>query len=213
MPARRADHRQVFINCPFSSDYQEKFDAIVFSVIRSGFQPRCALETDDGTENRLQKICDLIAQCRLSIHDISMTELDEGSQLPRFNMPLELGLFLGAKKFGPPKQRQKRCIILDREPYRYQKFISDIAGQDIHAYGGDADRLVETIATWLRDQAKDPGVPGGRAISRDFRAFQRSLPDICAEIDIDPPELTFKDYRDLAASWIVRAAKDRARRS
>jgi len=32
-------------------------------------------------------------------HDISRTELNEHS-LPRFNMPLELGLFLGASRFG-----------------------------------------------------------------------------------------------------------------
>ncbi len=210
MPARRTDNRQVFINCPFSVDFQEKFHAVVFSVIRSGFQPRCALETDDGAENRLQKICDLIAQCRLAIHDISLTELDEGSRLPRFNMPLELGLFLGAKRFGSAEQKQKRCIILDREPYRYQKFMSDISGQDIHSYGGTADGLVAAIATWLRDEARDPDVPGGKAISREFAEFQRNLPDICTQIELDRAELTFKDYRDLAAAWIVKAANRRS---
>ncbi len=29
----------VFINCPFSADYAEKFNAIVFTVIRSGLLP------------------------------------------------------------------------------------------------------------------------------------------------------------------------------
>lgn len=208
MQARRprTDNRQVFINCPFSADYREKFHAIVFSVIRSGFEPRCALEADDGAENRLHKICGLIGQCRLAIHDISLTELDDVSGLPRFNMPLELGLFLGAKRFGTSEQKQKRCIILDREPYRYQAFMSDIAGHDIHSYGGTADRLVATIATWLRDEARHSGVPGGRAISREFAAFQGDLPDICREIALDVSELTFKDYRDLAATWIVKAS-------
>ncbi len=49
--------------------------------------------------------------------------------LPRFNMPLELGIFLGAKRFGSQKQKQKNGLILDREKYRYQSFCSDIAGQ------------------------------------------------------------------------------------
>ena len=70
---------------------------MVFTVLRSGFIPRCALELDDGSDNRFDKICRIIAECRLGIHDISKTELDAKSKLPRFNMPLELGLFLAAK--------------------------------------------------------------------------------------------------------------------
>jgi hypothetical protein len=62
-------------------------------------------------------------QCHHSIHDISRTEVrDQPYQLPRFNMPLELGIFLGAKRFRRHSSR-KRCLILDREPYRYKRFI------------------------------------------------------------------------------------------
>jgi hypothetical protein len=208
---RRADRRQVFINCPFSKDYLDKFRAIVFSVVRSGFEPRCALEADDGAENRLNKICGIIAQCSLGIHDISKTELDTKTKLPRFNMPLELGLFLGARRFGTGPYRQKRCIVLDRQPYRYQKFISDIAGQDIHSHNGTSARLIEEIAAWLRHDAGDPQVPGGKAIAREFRVFQRNVPKICAQMELDPTELTFQDYRKMAVTWIVsNTEKERA---
>jgi len=44
--------RDVFINCPFSVDYKDKFEAIVFTVVRSGFTARCARESDDGGEVR-----------------------------------------------------------------------------------------------------------------------------------------------------------------
>ena len=80
------------------------------------------------------------------VHDISKTEPDE-SGLPRFNMPLELGPFLGAKRFGGTDQGSKKALVLDREPYRYQTFISDIAGQDIHAHGGDVVALIGEVAT------------------------------------------------------------------
>ncbi len=90
----------VFINCPFSADYAEKFNAITFTVIRSGFTPRCAREADDAGEIRFEKICRIIRDCGQGVHDISRTEPDPHSGLPRFNMPLELGLFLGARKFG-----------------------------------------------------------------------------------------------------------------
>lgn len=197
------NERDVFINCPFSDDYRDSFHAAVFAVIRSGFTPRCARENDDGGEVRIDKICRIIRESRYGVHDISKTEPDKESGLPRFNMPLELGLFLGARKFGGRSQSRKKALILDREPYRYQAFISDIAGQDIHAHGGDFHRLIEEIAAWLRDEAGDPDVPGGRAIALEFKRFLADLPAIAAAKRLEPDELTFKDITVIAAEWIV----------
>lgn len=194
--------RDVFINCPFSDDYRDSFYATVFVVIRSGFNPRCARENDDGGEVRIEKICRIIAESPYGIHDISKTEPDLGSGLPRFNMPLELGLFLGARRWGRGQAR-KKALILDREPYRFQQFISDIGGQDIHAHGGEIHRLIEEVATWLRDQARDPDVPGGRAIALEFDRFQADLPAIAAAQRLETDELTFKDLSAIAAAWIV----------
>ena len=84
----------VFINCPFDPDYRPLFEAMVFTVARCGFAPRCAMEIVDGAGTRIEKIMDLIGKCPLGIHDISRTGLDHDSGLPRFNMPFELGLFL-----------------------------------------------------------------------------------------------------------------------
>lgn len=44
-------------------------------------------------------------------------------------MPLELGIFLGAKRFGTGEQKKKACLILDRDPFRYQKFTSISPGK------------------------------------------------------------------------------------
>ena len=83
-------------------------NAIVFAVHDCGFMARCALEEEDTSQVRIDKIYAIIADCRYGIHDISRTELDEVSGLPRFNMPLELGIFLGAKKFGVKEQKKKK---------------------------------------------------------------------------------------------------------
>ena len=195
--------RAVFINCPFTPDYRAHFRAIVFTVIRSGFTPRCALEADDSSENRLEKICEIIGECRYGIHDISKTEPDADSGLPRFNMPFELGLFIGAKKFGATKHRMKKCIVFDSARYRYQQFISDIAGQDIHSHGARVTRLIEQVPTWFRDEIRDPAVPGGRAIATEYERFTTVIPDICRVKRLDPDEVTFQDYRAMAAEWIV----------
>lgn len=156
--------QQVFINCPFDPQYKDLFEAIVFAVSDCGFRPRCALEVDDGSQIRIEKIFNIISDCRFGIHDISKTELDEGTLLPRFNMPLELGMFLGAKKYGQGEHRDKTCLILDRESYRYQKFISDISGQDIRSHGNDPRMSISIVRNWLRSSSPSITMPGGEAI-------------------------------------------------
>jgi hypothetical protein len=201
----RADNRRdVFINCPFSSDYQVNFQAIVFTVVRSGFKPRCARESDDGGEIRLDKICKIILECPYSVHDISKTEPDAKSKLPRFNMPFELGLYLGAKRFGDGAHRSKRTLIFDRELYRYQSYISDIAGQDIHSHRQQLGRMIQELANWLRDFGKDPKVPGGKAIAAEFRRFRTDLARIAAEKQLELSDLTFRDLAGIAATWVVQ---------
>ena len=197
------DRRDVFINCPFSSDYQVNFQAIVFTVVRSGFKPRCARENDDGGEIRLDKICEIIVECPYSVHDISKTEPDPKSKLPHFNMPFELGLYLGAKRFGAAAHRSKRTLIFDRDLYRYQSYISDIAGQDIHAHNEQPSRLIQELANWLRDLARDPRVPGGAAIAAEFGRFTTDLKRIAAEKQLELSELTFKDLGEIAATWVL----------
>jgi hypothetical protein len=77
--------RSVFINCPFSPDYQPIFRAILFAVYACGYRPRCSLEIRDSGENRLSKIEGIIQQSRFGIHDISFMSLDSRTRLPRFN--------------------------------------------------------------------------------------------------------------------------------
>jgi hypothetical protein len=153
---------------------------------------------------RIEKIYRIIAECRYGIHDISKTEPDAGSGLPRFNMPFELGLFLGARKFGGRIQARKKTLVFDTEPYRYKAFLSDISGQDIHGHGGEIERLIEGVASWLRDEARDPDVPGGRAIAMAYARFCTDLPAIAAAKRLEIDELTFKDLTAIAAQWIVQ---------
>ena len=200
---QRTRPRDVFINCPFDTAYKPLFHAIVFVVIRSGFRPRCALETDDGATNRFALIADIIEECRFGIHDISRTDSDGIPPLPRFNMPLELGLFLGARRYGEKPQKEKRCIILDSERYRFQRFISDIAGQDIHSHDNTPSTCIEEVATWLRTQSRSKTVPGGRAIALEFVAFQAVLPTICKAQGLEPDELTFGDFATLVAEYLT----------
>lgn len=193
----------VFINCPFDSEYKTIFNAIVYTVVRSGYRARCALETDDAAENRLGKIINIIGECPYGIHDISRTETSGDPPVPRFNMPLELGLWLGAHHLGRADQAGKRCIVFDREQYRYQRFISDIGGQDIHAHGGDVPRLISELAPWLRHLPRGTHVGGGQAISREYMEFMELLPILCAQRNMTPDELLFADFNLMVTEYVA----------
>ena len=87
----------VFINCPFDEAYWPIFEAVVFCIVDCGFVPRSGLEFTDSGTVRIHHLRDLIRSCKYAIHDLSRVEVSTSSLLPRFNMPFELGLDLGAR--------------------------------------------------------------------------------------------------------------------
>lgn len=214
MATDRTDNRayasydnSVFINCPFDDGYRHLFNAIVFAVSECGFIPRSALEIIDSSQTRIDKISSIINDCRWGIHDISRTELND-SGLPRFNMPLELGLFLGAKRFGDHLQQRKSALILDVDRFRYQAFVSDIAGQDITPHNGDSTRIISAIRDWLSDSQPRHADPilGGAEICTRFVVFQADLPRLCSSLRLNSNAMTFSDYTRIISYWARRAA-------
>jgi hypothetical protein len=206
VPAASDYTKNVFINCPFDTTYRVLFEAIVFAVFDCGFRARCALESEDGGQVRLDKIFDIVSECRFGINDLSKADLDSTTHLPRFNMPLELGIFLGARRYGSGRQRAKRCLILDRERYRYREFISDIAGQDIREHGNDSVTAIRVVRDWLRTQSQSPGIPGGRMIAERYRTFRNDLPKMCRRARLSEDDLIFVDYTDLVSEWLRRSS-------
>jgi hypothetical protein len=201
MPASKYEHN-VFINCPFDDQYRSLFEAIVFAVQDCGFIARCAREVSDSSQVRIDKIYQIISECKYGIHDISRTELDSTHQLPRFNMPLELGLFLGAKRFGGRNQKHKLCLVLDRDQFRYQKFCSDIAGQDISAHDGDLNKAIRLVRDWLNDSVSNVMIPSGSNIAKRYHLFEGDLPLYIETFKKIREELTFIDFRNLIIDWL-----------
>jgi hypothetical protein len=204
--ATRADG--VFINCPFDADYLPLFEVIVFTVAACGFTPRCALEESDGGDVRIDKILRLLRACRYGIHDISRVELDADRNLPRFNMPFELGLDIGCRKFGGRACARKRILILDRERFRYQTFLSDIAGQDIRAHQGSVDITVTLIRHWLRTTSRRTSIPGDVFIRTEFSGFAAALPDMCTAGHLNRDDLSYADLLGFVQDWLEDAVRD-----
>ena len=204
-PKQRLNDRPVFINCPFDDEYVPLFRAIMFTVQACGYEARCALESQDGGEVRMAKIFRLIKECQFGIHDVSRTDLDAINQLPRFNMPLELGIFLGAAHFGNPAQSRKRTLIFDSERFRFQKFISDIAGQDIKAHGTDPLRVIHAVRDWLNSFSGDQPMPGGKALAKLYERFSADVPAMLKKFKLHEADIAFADWLSMVREWIQRS--------
>jgi hypothetical protein len=111
------------------------------------------------------------------------------TNLPRFNMPFECGLFWGCREYGKGIHRTKQMLIPDREPFRYQQSLSDIAGQDIESHGGDPRIAIDRIRTWLKTCSKRSNIPGGEMIWKHFQLFKQELPAILDKAQVTPQEL------------------------
>ena len=206
-PKNEQFETDVFINCRFDPEYEPLLEAILFAVTACGYRLRCATERVDSSEVRLDKLLELIRDCRPGIHDISRTQLDAGSNLPRFNMPFELGLFLGAKQFGGKQQQRKNCLIVDTVKHRYQTFLSDISGQDISSHDDDPIKLLTIVRNWLDPLASPRVLLGVKELRKQFDRFLSDRKDICVELGHDHDDLKFKDRAEVVRTWFEQAGE------
>jgi hypothetical protein len=203
-PASKA----VFVNCPFDDGFKPIFRAMIFSIISLGYYPRCAIDATDGAEIRVSKIAKLIGECDWGIHDLSRVEIGAGG-VPRFNMPMELGLHLGARLFGSGRHRRKRALILEAQPHRYDTALSDISGQDIEVHANDPGQAIRCVRNWLSEHraANKPPLPGAVAMLDDYRKFQADAGALLASRRLDPlDDLTHSDFLFTVRDWITTRA-------
>lgn len=193
---------QVFINCPFDDTYLEMYRACIFVILDAGFIPRCSREENDGTEFRLETIEKIIKECRYGIHDLSRVELDIENNLPRFNMPFELGLFFGAKYFGTGDHKKKKCLIVEKDQFRYQKYISDISGIDITPHNNIPEQLILGIRNWLHTSSRRITIPPGEKINHRFELFQAEIREVCNKRGIKYDSMSFIEYVHNMTDWL-----------
>jgi len=194
--------RTVFVNCPFDDEYKELFEAIIFCIMSCGVLPRCAKESMNSDDVRINKIISIIQESKFGIHDLSRVEISADSLLPRFNMPLELGIFIGCQKYGGDIHRQKKYLIFDKEQYRFQKFISDISGQDIRGHNNKSELLISNIREWLAHVSKKT-IPGANFHIGRYNSFKTELHTRCKKYEWDYDNLAYKEYLNLIEEFIA----------
>jgi hypothetical protein len=205
----------VFINCPFDKQYKPIFNAIVFAIHDAGFVARCSLEVIDSGKTRLRTILSIITECKYGIHDISRTEIGHKTNLPRFNMPFECGLFWGCLEYGKERHKDKRILVLDSKEYRYRASLSDIAGQDIQLHNNDPRIAIDKVRSWLNANSGRKTIPGGKAIWDHYVLFKKELTPILKREGITRAELDnpdyYRDYVNFVVEWLIeREAKAKA---
>ena len=214
MPPRSDDFdRNVFINCPFDSEFLPLAQALVFSILRLGLEPRTATERADSGETRIQKIRELIESSCFSVHDLSRMEPLGPHDLPRFNMPFELGLDLGCRYYGSSRCKNKLCLILEREQYRYQRVLSDISGNDIRSHQNDPECLVRVVRNWFFVSRGGP-LPSARRLWDDYNLFQVDLKTSLDQLnfsDRDVLALEMAEYIDSVKEWLSRGRRAASR--
>lgn len=132
--------------------------------------PRLATERLDSGESRLDKVVDLIRDSRYSIHDLSRLKSSHPGELARLNMPFELGVDYGMTQCGADTATSKSLLVIAEDKYLYQAALSDIAGWDIRAHGGDFREAIKQTRAWLRSHGL-ANRPSSQII-RDYFDFQ-----------------------------------------
>jgi hypothetical protein len=175
---------------------------MIFALMFLDYTPRSALGIDDG-DVRLHKIINIMGTCKFSVHDISRTDPDDENDLPRFNMPFELGMDVGCKSFCATGSQNKKKVylILDTEKHRFRIYLSDISGQDVKAHNDDPEELIRVIRNWL-NASTTRSLPAAKSIVKEYAAFLPQVPRICEQADLDDDDHTFIDYCYIVEYWL-----------
>ena len=140
------DPKGVFLNIPYDQEFSSLYVAYIVGLCHLGLIPHLASELPGG-ERRLDRIFKLIQSCRYSIHDLSRVELSVApTAVPRFNMPLELGMTITWQKLHPSRHN---WYVWESERHRIQKSASDLDGTDANIHDGTPEGILRELSNAL----------------------------------------------------------------
>jgi hypothetical protein len=179
--------KSVFINCPFDAEFQELFDAIVFTTVCCGFLPRSALESGGVSDSRMQRITSIMFSSKYSIHDLSRSRGEGAENFARFNMPLELGIAMAVRFVAATAELQHDWLLLVPEGHGYVRFLSDLAGFDPKIHNGTVESIVPKVTSWLATRPEAIQAPTPKQILKAFPSFQAERARLSEEWRGDVP--------------------------
>jgi hypothetical protein len=195
----------VFVNCPYDDHFRPLLRPLLFTVLCAGLNPRMAAERLNSGETRFSKIVELVRESKYAIHDLSRIKAKRAGEYFRLNMPFELGLDVGCSCFGSGEQLSKRCLILEKEPYRYQVALSDLSNSDIAAHHDKPVQVVTAVRHWLVN-AVGIDLPGPSALFDQFTQFMADNYDYLLDHGFnkdDIPGLPVPELIKYMREWVV----------
>jgi hypothetical protein len=123
--------RTVFLNMAYGRESQKFLVAYVAGLASLGLVPKMALEVP-ASGRRLDHIQDLVRNCAFSLHDLRHVTAQ------RWNMILELGIAVGT-------ERTRSWFVLDYEPYRAMRTLSDLNGTDVYGHRGTPNGVLAAL--------------------------------------------------------------------
>ncbi len=158
----------VFLNIPYDDAFENLYLAYIVGLTQLGLRINATLAIPN--QGRLEMIMDLIEQSNFSIHDLSRIELSRG--IPRFNMPVELGLALYRSRVT---RGSHQVYIFESKPYRAQRSTSDVNAIDPQIHGGTVKGLMAGLRNIFRQPGDVTTVPEMLA---SYQAVKRNLPKL-----------------------------------
>lgn len=168
MPPKK---QNVFINIPFDKQYERLYIALIAGLVGLGCWPRSTLEVPPQ-HDRLRRIYTLVQSCGSSIHDLSRVQLShDAPRCPRFNMPFEAGLAVAL--FLPDSKR--KWFLLEAQPYRVQKSISDLNGYEVFIHEGKVEGMLVALLDMFPLKPNQPGPLELRNLYKDLRKVAEAV--------------------------------------
>ncbi len=165
---RRKRIESVFLNIPYDRGFEDLYLAYIVGLTQLGLRVNATIGVPN--QGRLETIIGLIEESDFSIHDLSRIELSKG--IPRFNMPVELGMALYRSHIS--KGRHRACVF-ESKPYRTQRSTSDINGIDPQIHNGTAKGVMAGLRNIFRQPGDVTTVP---EMLSSYRAVRRKLPEL-----------------------------------
>jgi len=163
---RRKRIGSVFLNIPYDSGFEDLYLAYIVGLTQLGLRVNATVAVPN--QGCLETIIKLIEESSISIHDLSRIQISKG--IPRFNMPVELGLALYRSHVT---RGMHRACVFESKPYRAQRSTSDINGIDPQIHNGTA----KGVMAGVRNIFKQPGdVTTVPEMLTSYRAERRKLP-------------------------------------
>jgi hypothetical protein len=169
---KRARQESAFLNVPYDRHYENLYLAFIAGLCAFGLRPRATIEIPGG-KRRLERIIELIRECRYSFHDLSRVQPDRNPPVtPRFNMPFELGL---AVDWALGAGSQHKWFVFESRQHRLEKSLSDLNGTDPYIHDGTVQGVLRGLMNALTRTTHRPELDDITAIYLDLRKAARKI--------------------------------------